>query len=252
VTTARAGRLLADHARELISFYPELAQYAPSAWIIWSNETKFVERKRQRVCHAELYCSGAGIYDELITAVPNKTPESIAFLTSLIEGPFSSYSDIVQLKDLDGDYYLHLSDLSKLPSSVAMNICIASRIPIEATQQLDRWVSLVNMGFSIGAAHVLCCRNYDNESHDHPITIDSKLTGLYLQVNNPNHWWFNDLSDPHRIISGNMTIAKNTPSFKKSPSFGRGNSNKIWGEADHEFLRGLQDKTLKELLEVFN
>lgn len=226
----------------LLESYDELCGVTPSSWIVFSSDFSQVNTNLAKICHAEMKYHPVGKYDELLTAVPRSSTESLSYLQGLVDGPFRQYKDLISLKQREGVYYFHVTGLDKFPAKALYNFCIATRVPIEFSENVQRWQHLVNLGVDPNLAYLISARDL---THGIP-RWETKMNDL--AVPSIGHWWFNQNSDWEPLIVGKITA--DTISYKMGPSHCTP-TNKIWGEVDRDFYYRLRHMTIKKLQEHF-
>lgn len=231
----RSQEVLKENLPSLFETYKTASKITPSSWFVWDD--KNVHRYYNNVCHAALafdtrtYEPFTGLTD-LVTCVPQSDNTSVAYQKMLIHGPFRSLSDVISLECENGNYYIHCQDLSRWPSNVLMNYCIATRIPTEYPQYLKMWYELCKDGYNPTLAFLLSYSTEGkwNNARSFPIA---------------NHFWLDPASDWKRIINGDMT-ATTEGSFFKSSS-GTIPCNVIWGKSqDYVKIRKMLNEDISK------
>ena len=227
----------------LISSYPATIYPNPSSWIAFSTDFSQINSNYSRICHAEMRTHPDGKYDELLTAVPYSDELYLDYIKGLIDGPFRQWKDLINLKQRDKHYYLHVTGLDTFPAKALYNFCIATRAPIEFPDNVKRWKQLVDLGMDPGLAFLVSARNLTSNT---PMWT-SKMTSL--TVPSAGHWWFNSNSDWSPLINGKPEIDQKI-SYKIGPSYCTP-TNVIWGNVGREFGLTLCKISLQEIQEHF-
>lgn len=191
-----------------------------------------------------------GVFDEMLTAVPNSSEPSINYIKCLIDGPFRQFKDQINVNQRDKDYYVHVTDLGIFPASILYNFCIATRAPIEFGESVSRWQKLVDMGVDPNLALLISARNLISKSglYTNNPTWDCVMSNLLTP--STGHWWFNHNSAWDTVIVGKLPIMHPRYSYKQAPK-SCAPTNYIWGDLDRELGRKLTTMTIKEMQEHF-
>lgn len=205
---------------ELFNSYCSIDNNTPSSWVVWTEDCLDIHLKTLRVCHSDMVDLDSG-FDHLITAMPNKKPIDVAYQRMLISGPFKGWSDLISIESIDGQYFIHCSDLDKWPANVLYNYCIATRVPIEHRILLFEWDRLVKSG--VGP------------------TMAFLLSYLHNVEEIGEHLWFDTTSDWLSILRGE--VCSSSDSFKIDPS-GCTPCNIIWGRRNNKFMIEMTDEEI--------
>lgn len=204
---------------KLFGSYKGLDNDDPSSYILISNNPKVEPFVRlAEACHADMRYAAANTWDQLITAVPRTDELSLAYIRMLLQGPYRGLSCFITLKQSDGNWYLHATDLDQIPAKALYNFCIASRVPIEYKEHLPFWDKLVKQGYNSVLAYLLSWSNDGKELKP------GKSRSWYAS----NHMWFSNTSDWNNIINANMIGLEGN--FRSLPG-GAAPCNIIWGES---------------------
>lgn len=258
-----------DLALNLVKTYPHIQKNSPSCWVMFNNDFTEIAEEYLQVCHAKMACNPGysgygiklGVYDQLLTAVPNSSELALDYLTWLIKGPFRSIKDHVHLKTLKDEtgttyHYVHVTGLDVIPSNVVYNFCIATRTPIEWVAILEAWDKMVNAGVTRPLALLIA-------PYVDKVTRMSKSDVMFQQgVQSPlnwelkfsypetGHYWLDEQSDWTRVILGDPDYSKFARPYKES-HLGARPCNIIWGKGDRKFFESLKNKTVKEVVAMF-
>lgn len=261
-----------DLALNLVKTYPHIREYVPSCWTMFNNDFTEVAEEHLIQCHAKMAynCSHAydsygtkpGVYDQLLTAVPNSSELALDYLNWLIRGPFRSIKDHVHLKTVQDEtgavhYYLHVTGLDVIPSNVVYNFCIASRTPIEWVAMLEAWDKMVQAGVTRPLAFLIApyvdfvVRMSSSSLSVNQAGIESPLDWkLKFAYPETGHFWLDSQSDWTRVILGDPDQTKFARPYKEN-HLGARPCNIIWGKGDREFFESLNNKTVKEVVSMF-
>lgn len=233
-----------NYIEELIKSYPEIDEGNPSSFIVVDEHGNRTIIRFADICHANLYNLNQDKHQELITAVPVQTEASLKYIRALINGPFRewfSYIDLCVYQD--GNHYIHMTDLDKIPSPVVYNFCIATRVPIEYYDVVENFCRLVSE-FDVDERVALCIsarvldKNFD---------LDTKLEEM--TVPSDGHFWFDHTSSWRTIIEGQLKL-DGYESYKKAPHKCRP-CNIIWGKDTKDTLQRYCEMTIGELAKEF-
>lgn len=188
------------------------------------------------VCHAQLSSSWPtpkyNTWDHLITSYPVKSDKHLDFFAFMKNVLYKQWSDVIQLEQTtDGKYYIHVTDLSKIPANVLYNFCICSRTIVEKPEYVRIWHKLCKNGIHPAFAFAVC--RADSRG---------KLNEVVGSAGDDwEHWpHYMAASLDRLIISGPASTAA---SYKTDPSQAAP-TNIIWGEAKD--LKNLQGSTIKK------
>lgn len=233
---------------ELIATYPGLRPGTPSSWILGSN------LYAKQICHAAMSYANPKATDHLITACPKKDDLSLNYIRYLSRGPFRKFAEFIKLekystsfagleaaKPQDGEnYVVRVTDLDKWPANVLSNFCIATRVPIENRQYLNRWKSMLFDDINENLAFLLAPFLFYGNAHS-PIQFPK-----YWDA---NHFFFDMPVNFVNYLSGNMDVS--CPSYVENPKrvFP---TNVIWGKGDSVQRALISGKTPVELSTIFD
>lgn len=188
------------------------------------------------VCHAELQYSVIGNKcDQIITSYPVKRDLEIRFFNFMADILYQSWGQYFHLEyRTDGQPYIRISDLDKIPAKIVMNFCICSRIPMEFSRYLTSWGELVDQGLHPSFALATCRLGTTN--------LDRVIYNTGRQ--DADHWpLWPGVSLKRLLITGPDFRNYSAASFKSKPSLCCP-TNTIWGETTND-LRELQGSTLR-------
>lgn len=238
--------------KTLVGSYPDLldrGQSTPSSWIFISHDPAVVpEIRLKQICHAGAKGTESGVWDEFLTAVPNKTERSLRYILWLINNPFQQFKDHIELKSFgtkggEGEFYLHITDLDKFPANAFYNFCIASRAPIEYPLVIDRWVEFMDLGVKPNLAFILA--SFHNSAT--PITSLDQVLDC-VGVSNTNHWWF-QLNSSWKLILANTPVTLTGP--YKTNTYSCYPSDAIWGYQSAADTYSRFTHPVKKLMEMY-
>lgn len=215
--------------------YAILDESRPSSWIVWKTGSKPLIRKA-KICHADMRYDDPGL-DNLVTAVPKSDELSLEYLRMLIRGPFRSLSHLIRLDRLKNYYYLHCLSLDQWPANVLMNLCIASRLPIEFAYLLEPWAKRCEKGFDPTLAFLLT------------YSFGSKQdTSRTFSFTRPGHLWLDAGSSWTKILTGTMVNLSETYKVKPQASTP---TNVIWGHSpDYQKIGSMSDEQIADFYKL--
>lgn len=202
------------------------AYNSTASWLTATEDFQQSEAAND-VCHSKMSHGWSTGHDVLITYIKSPKPLDLAYTNWLISGPFRGMSDKVSIiKHPTGKYYLKCTDLAKWPSKVLYNLCIASRMPWEHEQYLERWELFTKAGIDPSLSFLLSVNSITYDPPEKP--WDWKVKTPNYGVGNSNHHWFDAHTNWRRVMEGDLN-ADFTPafSFKNNPTDCRP-TNCIW------------------------
>lgn len=204
-----------------------------------------MEFEFENVCHANMRHYDRGLWDEMLTAVPNSTHLGVSYIKWLIDRPFYAFRDYISLQRMpeSGEYLLHITGLDKFPANALFNFCIASRMPIECPQILEMWSKIMALGLDRTLAFLIAGMARPADT----VTLESRLECFGpIHV---GHWWYDMTADWRLVLSGSP-VELSDP-YKDYPA-GCTPCNRIWGWNDADVTYNLFDLTLAEIKEHFS
>lgn len=225
--------IVAERLPSFFKTYDTLNDVRPSSWIVWKDEDEKSVLFAKEACHANMTESVG--FDNLITAMPNSDPISIAYQKMLLNGPFQAVSDMINIGYIPNKYYIHCTDLEKWPSNLLFNYCIATRVPIEHAELLPLWSELTLKGYDPTLAFLL---SYTTRG-----SVDNSRSFPNLV-----HFWFDSASDWRRILKGDPTRLSRM--YKTNPSDCTP-CNVLWGKSqDYQEIMGLSDEEVSKFFDL--
>lgn len=234
---------------ELFKTYQTMDRCRPSSWIVYTDDWEKHRSYLHQVCHATMqdHDNNKG-HDHLITGVPKSSDLDIRYIQFLIDGPFRAFSDNIALEKLDKNYFLRCTNLSKWPSNVIYNFCVASRVPIEHSSMLEPWKTLLDEGYDPTLAFLVAQCQDPNISSINNMWYKKPNA---ISYRNFNHFWFDPGSNWANIINGEMDPKGVSKGFYKvSPEKCRP-CNSIWGTWTQEQRAKINKLTIDELSDFF-
>lgn len=213
-------------AEAVVATYCELDSSHCASFGVYSENGVHTQISGGDVCHADMRQWPANLYDHLITAYPTNMYDNVSldvwlrFFDFMQNVLYRKWKDQIHLEQGDGEYYIHVSDLDKIPANVLFNLCICSRAPIEKPEAILNWVKLCDEGLHPAIAFSLC------QTHDMFMLngADKKVYGLGL---GNHHWPFDTTVGLSALVSGET--ATHSVSYKEYPA-GCTPTNIIWGK----------------------
>lgn len=225
-----------DVISEVVGSYNSFNKSNCCSFGVVSDDEQHEEVFLSRVCHYSLPLVKSDKYDQLITSYPAKSEIDFEFFEFMKNVLYQRWSSFILLERTEeSQYYIRVTNLSKIPANVVFNLCISSRIIVERPNYLKVWKELVTLGVNEALAFALCrCTLTDNNEN----LLDKKM--LYIG-DDYEHW-------PFFISVGLTNLIKNDlvnlhVNFKAQPTQCTG-TNIIWGESRD--LKSAVSKTLRE------
>ncbi len=233
-----------DAVLALIKDYDEITTGSPAKWVMIRPQGDFINPD-PKVCHADLQRHRSGQYNEMLLACPMNDANSIQYLNWLIEHPFKQFNHLIKLVKLPKDvYYIHVTGLDEFPANALMNLCIATRTPIEFHERIDSWAKLIKLGVSPSLAILLAAFSDPDQEI---LSLQDKLTCNGQPY--PNHWWFDINSYWRNLLKAEMVNLLKP--YMKNPSDCLP-TNLIWGKQDAATTYRYFDLSIQELMEMFS
>ncbi len=254
LTSRTALNLFDSLVKEVVDTYGEITPDQPCSWALMSDDESMSDVTKLFVCHAHLLEAKAGIYDQLITSFPVTDDIHLKFFDFMKNVLYRNWSEHFLLKKYhptddtkktaEGQYYIHITNLSKIPANVLYNFCICSRAIVEQKQLLENWDKFVSEGIDpIFAFVVVHCEMGWSRTNTIVCDLDTKISSVTWY---DGHWPFDYTLDLAVILEAKPI--KLSKSFKSSPASCRP-TNCIWGEAKN--LRKLEGLTVREFWEIW-
>lgn len=196
-----------------------------------------------------MYYYADGQFDQSVTLVTDPTPIGLRYIKFLTDVVFQPYKQYISLEELDGVYYVRMTDLDKWPANVLFNFCIATRTPLEFPEIIDAWERLLTAGVPETIAFMVAASHKEGPPKGDPWTWKLSYYEYLGSITLPSgHFWFDATSDWGLIYHGTPLAIAGVPSFKEEPSRVRP-CNIIWGQMTRETFKVLISKTVKELVD---
>lgn len=229
-------------------------EYETASWLTATEDFQ-QSNMAHDVCNIKMAHGWPTDHDVLITYIKSPKPLDLAYTNWLISGPFRGMSDKVSIiKHPTGKYYLKCTDLAKWPSKVLYNLCIASRMPWEHEQYLERWELFTKAGIDPSLSFLLSVNSITYDPPEKP--WEWKVKTPNYGVGNSNHHWFDAHTNWRRVMEGDLN-ADFTPahSFKNNPDDCRP-TNCIWSVEYDELnpqdqFKEVLGKDVNQLYELF-
>lgn len=229
--------MIEDAIKSVVGSYSDITKSKCASFALVSNDSRQAPLiVLTYVCHAPLtYPWPAPKYntwDHLITSYPVKSDDHLDFFEFIKNVLYKQWSDVIQLEQTtDGKYYIHVTDLSKIPANVLYNFCICSRTIVEYPARITIWRKLCKKGLHPAFAFAVC--RADSAGKLNQIVgspgEDSEHCCFYMAA-----------SLDRLIVSGPVSTAV---SYKTNPTAATP-TNIIWGEAKD--LKNLQGSTIRK------
>jgi len=200
------------------------------------------------VCHADLYYNGlkSKIATHLYTSFPISNEMSIKFFNMMKTRLFKNWSDFMHLEEFEGEKYIKIDNLDKIPAPVFYNMCIMSRFPSEFPKQFLAWTKFLDIGVDEAFAYILSSVVFkDHYNLTYPKKpLDTEVNSVYTQ----DHWPFYNTLSINKFVAGNpdfdpKLVYTDHPTKCKP-------TNIIWGSTQD--LRYLPGKTIRQFAEKNN
>lgn len=184
----------------------------------------------------------SGQYDQLITSFPAQVELDYQFFDFMKEILYKKFGEFLHLEHTgDGVPYIRISDLSKIPANVVLNMCICSRIIVEKREFLSVWSDLCAAGIHPSLALAMCKANIPTKNDDtDTLDLDIPIKNV---GSDSEHWPFYLAVDLDQLVIKGPKEDNFSSPYKSHP-YSCTPTNRIWGEAHH--LKQFQGLTVRE------
>jgi hypothetical protein len=229
----------------VVKSYDKISFSAPCSFVVLNDKEEFVQKYRLYVCHAPLRNIEPNVAHEIITSFPKAQALDIEYFNWLLQVPFKSIQEHVKFEQTEeGEYYIRIINLDKIPANLLFDFCIASRTHVEFPKMIEYWGMLCKVGVHPSLAFVVSA--YIRGQYGNNAPKCDPMNWSFSEISVPvGHFWFNATCDWDRIFKGTpgdlskLSYKKNTGS--STPC------NIVWGTDTTKKINVYRKKTVREL-----